>query len=163
MDSGPAGAGNQLLHVDVQIDELEPRRGILDLLRRLRPRWKAQDIQMKASVCAPGVSICSHSTWLCIYKNMSEYTAFLAHIGCLVGWLSETEAWSFRSTITKTFQLVGVMFMLWVFFHHTTPDWLLTPRMSMLDQPLSSTLTCVHQQFLLKEAILCFFFHVKYL
>lgn len=47
MDSGPAGAGNQLLHVDVQIDELEPHGGILDLLRRLRPQWKAQDIQMK--------------------------------------------------------------------------------------------------------------------
>nr|XP_046250659.1 ethanolamine kinase 1-like isoform X3 [Scatophagus argus] len=47
MDSGSAGAGNQLLHLDVQIDELNPRRGILDLLKRLRPRWKAQDIQMK--------------------------------------------------------------------------------------------------------------------
>ncbi|XP_035521457.1 ethanolamine kinase 1-like isoform X1 [Morone saxatilis] len=47
MDSEPGGAGNQLLHVDIHIDQLEPRCGILDLLRRLRPHWKAQDIQMK--------------------------------------------------------------------------------------------------------------------
>ncbi|XP_047451337.1 ethanolamine kinase 1 [Mugil cephalus] len=40
-------SGNQLLHVDIQIDEQEPRRGILDLLRRLRPHWRAEDIQMK--------------------------------------------------------------------------------------------------------------------
>ncbi|XP_044048565.1 ethanolamine kinase 1 [Siniperca chuatsi] len=47
MDSGSAGAGNQLLHVDIYINEHEPRRGILDLLSRLRPHWKAKDIQMK--------------------------------------------------------------------------------------------------------------------
>ncbi|KAL6106316.1 uncharacterized protein ACO6RY_10218 [Pungitius sinensis] len=42
-----AGSGNQLLHVDLQVDEHEPRQGILDLLSRLRPCWKAKDIQMK--------------------------------------------------------------------------------------------------------------------
>ncbi|XP_037622480.1 ethanolamine kinase 1-like isoform X1 [Sebastes umbrosus] len=48
MDSRCSGAGNhQLLHVDLLIDEHEPRRGILDLLSRLRPLWKAQDVQMK--------------------------------------------------------------------------------------------------------------------
>lgn len=48
MDSRCSGAGNhQLLHVDLLIDEYEPRRGILDLLSRLRPLWKAQDVQMK--------------------------------------------------------------------------------------------------------------------
>ncbi|XP_071347631.1 ethanolamine kinase 1 [Trachinotus anak] len=47
MDSGSAGARNQLLHVDIHIDEHEPQRGVLDLLSRLRPHWKAQDIQMK--------------------------------------------------------------------------------------------------------------------
>lgn len=47
MDRRSAGAGNQLLHVDIHIDEHEPQRGILDLLSRLRPHWKAQDIQMK--------------------------------------------------------------------------------------------------------------------
>ncbi|XP_061578417.1 ethanolamine kinase 1-like [Cololabis saira] len=41
------GSGNQLLHLDVQVDERGPRGGILDLLRRLRPHWKAQDIKMK--------------------------------------------------------------------------------------------------------------------
>lgn len=49
MDLGSAGAKNQLLYVDVHVDKLEPRQGILTLLRRLRPHWKAQDIQIKAS------------------------------------------------------------------------------------------------------------------
>lgn len=47
MDEGSAVARNQLLHVNIHIDELDPRRGVLDLLRRLRPQWKTQDIQMK--------------------------------------------------------------------------------------------------------------------
>ncbi|XP_042352407.1 ethanolamine kinase 1-like isoform X2 [Plectropomus leopardus] len=49
MESGciGTGTGNQLLHVDLRIDEHEPRRGILELLSRLRPCWKAQEIQMK--------------------------------------------------------------------------------------------------------------------
>uniref|UniRef100_A0A3P9JK55 ethanolamine kinase n=1 Tax=Oryzias latipes TaxID=8090 RepID=A0A3P9JK55_ORYLA len=48
MDMNVSDAGNQLLHVDIHIDEHEPRRGILELLSRLRPHWKAADIQMKA-------------------------------------------------------------------------------------------------------------------
>lgn len=51
MDSESAGAGNQLLYVDIHIDENEPCRGILDLLSILRPQWKAEDIQLKASKC----------------------------------------------------------------------------------------------------------------
>lgn len=51
MDSGSAGVGKRLLHLDVLIDQHEPRRGILDILSRLRPHWNAQDIQMKASGC----------------------------------------------------------------------------------------------------------------
>ncbi|XP_067349884.1 ethanolamine kinase 2 isoform X2 [Channa argus] len=47
MDSGSNGVKNQLLHVAIHIDENEPRAGILDLLSRLRPHWKAEDIQMK--------------------------------------------------------------------------------------------------------------------
>ncbi|XP_038561764.1 ethanolamine kinase 1-like isoform X2 [Micropterus salmoides] len=47
MDSGFASAGNQLPHVDIHVNEHEPRRGILDLLSRLRPHWKAKDIQLK--------------------------------------------------------------------------------------------------------------------
>ncbi|KAM3608992.1 uncharacterized protein V6R79_008092 [Siganus canaliculatus] len=47
MGTRPAGAGNQLLHVDVTVDELEPRKGILELLRILRPQWKEQNVQMK--------------------------------------------------------------------------------------------------------------------
>ncbi|XP_037538489.1 ethanolamine kinase 1 [Nematolebias whitei] len=48
MDSGLTRFKNQLLHVDIYIDELEPRTGIFNLLSRLRPHWKTQDIQMKA-------------------------------------------------------------------------------------------------------------------
>ncbi|XP_068170307.1 ethanolamine kinase 2 [Antennarius striatus] len=47
MERGSVSAGSQLLHVDVHIDELEPLQGILVLLRRIRPEWKSQDIQMK--------------------------------------------------------------------------------------------------------------------
>ncbi|XP_056138054.1 ethanolamine kinase 1-like isoform X2 [Lampris incognitus] len=48
MESGSIGAGNQLLHLDVHVDEQEPHEGILELLSRLRPQWKTEDIQMKA-------------------------------------------------------------------------------------------------------------------
>uniref|UniRef100_A0A8D2ZD75 ethanolamine kinase n=1 Tax=Scophthalmus maximus TaxID=52904 RepID=A0A8D2ZD75_SCOMX len=47
MDHGSSCSGKRLLHVDIHIDERETWRGILDLLSRVRPRWKAQDIQMK--------------------------------------------------------------------------------------------------------------------
>lgn len=47
MDSGRTHSKNQLLHVDIYVDELEPRTGIFNLLSRLRPHWKTQDIQMK--------------------------------------------------------------------------------------------------------------------
>ncbi|XP_029379414.1 ethanolamine kinase 1 [Echeneis naucrates] len=47
MDSGSADDRNQLLHVDIQVNEQDPRGGILDLLSRLRPHWRVQDIQMK--------------------------------------------------------------------------------------------------------------------
>lgn len=49
MDSESPGATKLLHHIDVHVDELEPRKGILDLLRRLCPQWKPHDIQMKAS------------------------------------------------------------------------------------------------------------------
>ncbi|RVE71289.1 hypothetical protein OJAV_G00050420 [Oryzias javanicus] len=48
MDGEVSEAGKQLLHVDIHVDEHEPRRGILELLSKLRPHWKAEDIQMKA-------------------------------------------------------------------------------------------------------------------
>lgn len=47
MDSELTHSKNQLLHVDIYIDELEPRTGIFNLLSRLRPHWKTQDIQLK--------------------------------------------------------------------------------------------------------------------
>lgn len=50
MDGVSAAAGKHLPYIDVRIDEAEPRGGILDLVRRLRPQWKLQDVQMKAGV-----------------------------------------------------------------------------------------------------------------
>ena len=47
MDS--AAAGGALLHLDIHVDEEEPRLGILELLKRLRPEWNTKDIQMKVS------------------------------------------------------------------------------------------------------------------
>ncbi|KAM3869900.1 ethanolamine kinase 2 [Diretmus argenteus] len=47
MDHGSLGAGDRLLHLDIHVDEQDSRGGILDLLRRLRPHWKPQDIQTK--------------------------------------------------------------------------------------------------------------------
>lgn len=49
MDSGR----ENLLHLHLHIDELEPRGGILELLRRLRPQWKPQDIHMKVNAGPP--------------------------------------------------------------------------------------------------------------
>jgi len=37
------------LHLDVCIDERTPRHGISQLLKTLRPEWKPEDIQVKAS------------------------------------------------------------------------------------------------------------------
>ncbi|XP_056908046.1 ethanolamine kinase 1 isoform X1 [Takifugu flavidus] len=41
------GGRENLLHLYLHIDELEPRGGILELLRSIRPQWKPQDIHMK--------------------------------------------------------------------------------------------------------------------
>ncbi|XP_034540746.1 ethanolamine kinase 1 [Notolabrus celidotus] len=47
MDRHSSYTGSPLFNVDIRIDEQEPRGGILDLLSRLRPHWKAEDVQMK--------------------------------------------------------------------------------------------------------------------
>lgn len=49
MDDVSETCSKQLPHVDIHVDEVEPRQGVLDLVRRLRPHWKLQDVQMKAS------------------------------------------------------------------------------------------------------------------
>ncbi|KAJ7998169.1 hypothetical protein DPEC_G00219800 [Dallia pectoralis] len=41
------GARGQLLHLDVCVDETTSCGGVLELLRRLRPHWKPEDIKMK--------------------------------------------------------------------------------------------------------------------
>ncbi|XP_076002940.1 ethanolamine kinase 1-like isoform X2 [Genypterus blacodes] len=47
MDSGRLGPEDHLLHLDIGVDEHEPHRDILELLGRIRPHWKTQEIQMK--------------------------------------------------------------------------------------------------------------------
>lgn len=47
------GSRENLLHLHLHIDELEPCGGILELLRRLRPQWKPQDINMKVNAGPP--------------------------------------------------------------------------------------------------------------
>ncbi|KAM4734979.1 ethanolamine kinase 2 [Anableps anableps] len=47
MDPEFGGSGDQLLHLDIIVDQRDPRRGILKLLSKLRPEWKTQHIQMK--------------------------------------------------------------------------------------------------------------------
>lgn len=39
-----------LIHLQVQVDPLEPRGGVLELLRRLRPLWKPQEVQLKVAL-----------------------------------------------------------------------------------------------------------------
>lgn len=57
------------LHLDVCIDERTPRHGISELLKKLRPEWKPEDIQVKAS---------SLSKWLDnILKNKSFKKQFV--------------------------------------------------------------------------------------
>ncbi|KAM6973349.1 ethanolamine kinase 1 [Aplochiton taeniatus] len=46
MDRGCSGV-ERLLHLDVCVDEKDPRAGVLQLLGRLRPQWTPRDIQMK--------------------------------------------------------------------------------------------------------------------
>lgn len=37
------------LHLDVCLDELSPHSGIIELLKTLRPQWRAEDLQLKVS------------------------------------------------------------------------------------------------------------------
>ncbi|XP_073687792.1 ethanolamine kinase 1 [Garra rufa] len=39
---------SERLHLDVCVDERTPRDGILEILKKLRPEWKPEDIQIKA-------------------------------------------------------------------------------------------------------------------
>lgn len=41
--------GQKLLHLQLQVDPLEPRAGVLELLRRLRPHWDPQHVHMKVT------------------------------------------------------------------------------------------------------------------
>lgn len=74
MDEQSLCTGNQLFHVDVRVDEQEPRGGILTLLRKLRPHWKEEDVQMKASQRT------ILTLWLRFWTLKSEHTAVLISV-----------------------------------------------------------------------------------
>lgn len=45
MDAG----GHNLVHLQLHVEPLEPRPGVLELLRRLRPHWKPREVHMKVA------------------------------------------------------------------------------------------------------------------
>ncbi|XP_053362551.1 ethanolamine kinase 1 [Clarias gariepinus] len=47
MDLLPNHQTSELLHLDVCLDELTPQPGIIQLLKTLRPQWRAEDLQLK--------------------------------------------------------------------------------------------------------------------
>ncbi|XP_014851149.1 PREDICTED: ethanolamine kinase 2-like isoform X2 [Poecilia mexicana] len=82
MDPEHGGSGDQLLHLDVAVDEREPRRGILDLLSKLRPEWKTPHIQMKEPGCVL-VRLYGRMTELYVNRDreVEMFQVFQAH-GC---------------------------------------------------------------------------------
>lgn len=48
MEIVKSNASDAILHLDVCVDKLSPRPGITELLKKLRPQWKPEDIQIKA-------------------------------------------------------------------------------------------------------------------
>lgn len=54
----PRVMDQKLLHLQLHVDPLEPRRGVLELLRSLRPQWKPQEVHMKVEAAAGG-SVCA--------------------------------------------------------------------------------------------------------
>lgn len=75
MDDVSETSWKQLPYIDVRVDEVEPRQGVLDLVRRLRPKWKLQDVQMKASSVMFAVWICQ--IWGFIFDNLG---VFVLHV-----------------------------------------------------------------------------------
>ncbi|KAM9754909.1 ethanolamine kinase 2 isoform 3-T3 [Menidia menidia] len=74
--------GDKLLHLDIHVDEKQPRKGILTLLSRLRPHWKGQDVQMKESGCVL-VRLYGRMTELYVNRDreVEMFQVFHAH-GC---------------------------------------------------------------------------------
>ncbi|XP_067223760.1 ethanolamine kinase 1 isoform X1 [Chanodichthys erythropterus] len=48
MNRSPDDGCYKRLHLDVCIDERSPRHGVSELLKKLRPEWKPEDVQIKA-------------------------------------------------------------------------------------------------------------------
>uniref|UniRef100_A0A673ZS85 ethanolamine kinase n=1 Tax=Salmo trutta TaxID=8032 RepID=A0A673ZS85_SALTR len=65
----------QLLHLDVCVDEQKPRGGVLELLGRLRPQWKPQDIKMK--VFTEGIT---NQLMGCFVGSLQESGAVLVRV-----------------------------------------------------------------------------------
>lgn len=49
METVASNASDEILHLDISVDERSPRHGITKLLKKLRPQWKPEDVQIKAS------------------------------------------------------------------------------------------------------------------
>ncbi|CAB1323539.1 unnamed protein product, partial [Coregonus sp. 'balchen'] len=75
MDGGSKGPRGQLLHLDVCVDEQKPRSGVLELLGRLRPQWKPQDIKMK--VFTEGIT---NQLMGCFVGSLQELGAVLVRV-----------------------------------------------------------------------------------
>uniref|UniRef100_A0A8C7HAP8 ethanolamine kinase n=1 Tax=Oncorhynchus kisutch TaxID=8019 RepID=A0A8C7HAP8_ONCKI len=75
MDGGSKCPRGQLLHLDVCVDEQKPRGGVLELLGRLRPQWKPQDIKMK--VFTEGIT---NQLMGCFVGSLQESGAVLVRV-----------------------------------------------------------------------------------
>ncbi|XP_029524415.1 ethanolamine kinase 1-like isoform X3 [Oncorhynchus nerka] len=75
MDGGSKCTRGQLLHLDVCVDEQKPRGGVLELLGRLRPQWKPQDIKMK--VFTEGIT---NQLMGCFVGSLQESGAVLVRV-----------------------------------------------------------------------------------
>lgn len=61
--------GQNLLHLQLHVDPLEPRRGVLELLRRLRPQWTPQDVHMKVTATTVLRTLLHVSDWLLVFSQ----------------------------------------------------------------------------------------------
>ncbi|CDQ77286.1 unnamed protein product [Oncorhynchus mykiss] len=75
MEGGSKCTRGQLLHLDVCVDEQKPRGGVLELLGRLRPQWKPQDIKMK--VFTEGIT---NQLMGCFVGSLQESGAVLVRV-----------------------------------------------------------------------------------
>ncbi|KAK1804679.1 hypothetical protein P4O66_020676, partial [Electrophorus voltai] len=91
MDPIQSNQREEFLHIDVHLDEQAPHAGIIKILKSLRPQWRAEDIQMKAT-CVFGTHV--ETNYFKHYSNFVSGQVFTEGItnqllGCYVGSVSE--------------------------------------------------------------------------